>query len=140
MEMRRMTDVVLGTNRFVGCDTIVSLEQQALLRVHTSPLRVSLTTPPNLPSGMHVQVVDNVKQTESLENVVVVAGDTSVAIFWSETPLVIATLLAESLVSLRVDLRPIGINMFDDANGLHIGGNHFSGNWISGSSTAIALG
>ena len=96
-------------------------------------------TPPDLPSGRSVQVVDNVSQPESALSVRVVGGDKSVAVFWDETPLVIATSLAESLVSLRVDLRAIGINLFDDADGLHIGGNTFAGNLVSGASTAIAL-
>ena len=135
-----MTEVVLSSNRFVDCDAIVAIQQQELLRVHTSPLRVALTTPPDLPSGRSVQVVDNVKLAESASNVRVVTSDSSVAVFWDETPLVIATLLAEAMVSLRVDLRPIGINLFDDANGLHVGSNIFAGNWIAGASTAVALG
>jgi len=135
-----MTDVVLGSNRFVDCDALVAIEQHELLRVVTSPLRVSITTPPDLPSGRSVQVVDSACLPESAPNVRVVKGDHSVAVFWDEIPLVIATLLAESMVSLRVDLRPLGINLYDDANGLHIGGNLFAGNWVSGASTAIALG
>ena len=134
-----MTDVILGTNRFVDCDAIVAIRQHELLRVFTSPLRVSLTTPPDLPSGRSVQVVDSDSQLQSAANVQVVIGDRSVAIFWDETPLVIATLLGESLVSLRVDLRQIGINLFDDDNGLNIGSNLFAGNWVSGASTAISL-
>ena len=134
-----MTDVILGTNRFVDCDAIVAIRQHELLRVFTSPLRVSLTTPPDLPSGRSVQVVDSDSQLQSAANVQVVKGDRSVAIFWDETPLVIATLLGESLVSLRVDLRQIGVNLFDDADGLHIGSNLFAGNLVSGASTAISL-
>lgn len=87
-----------------------------------------------------MHVVDNVITGGSAAQVRVVASDRSVAIFWEESPLVIATLLADTLVSLRVDLRSIGINLFDDANGLHVGGNHFAGNWISGAPTAVALG
>ena len=134
-----MADVVVGTNRFVDCDAIVAIRQHELLRVSTSPLMVSLTTPPEFSSGLSVQVVDSVSQPESVANVQVVTGDKSVAVFLDETPLVIATLLGESLVSLRVDLRPIGINLFDDVHGLHIGTNLFAGNWVSGASTAIAL-
>jgi hypothetical protein len=134
-----MTDVVLGSNRFVDCRVIVAIRQHDLLRVATSPLRLSLTTPPDLPSGRSVQVVDSANQPSSAPSVKVISGDKSVAVFWEEAPLVIATLLAESLVSLRADLRSIGINLFDDAEGLHIGTNLFAGNWLSGASTAIIL-
>ena len=134
-----MTEVVVGSNRFVDCDAIIAIRQHVLLRVAAAPLTVSLTTPPDLPCGRTVLVVDNVSQPASAPSVRVVRSDTSAAVFWDESPLVIATMLTESIVSLRVDLRPIGINLFDDANGLHIGANLFAGNWVSGASTAVVL-
>ena len=84
-------------------------------------------------------MVDNEQKPESDASVRVVASDKSVAVFWDEAPLAIATLLDESTVSLRLDLRPIGINLFDDALGLHVGTNSFARNEISGFETAVAL-
>jgi hypothetical protein len=52
---------------------------------------------------------------------------------------VIATLLDETTVSLRVDLRLIGISLFDDALGLDVGHNPFAGSEITNASTAVAL-
>jgi hypothetical protein len=135
-----MTHVILGSNHFEGCDNIVAIRQHALLRVETSPLRLSLTTPPELPSARRIQVVDNEVRTGSDIKVRVVKSETSVAIFWDETPLLIATALDDVRVSLRLDLRPIGINLYDDALGLHAGSNNFAGNQIVNCQTAIALG
>ena len=138
--MRRVSTVAIGSNHFVDCQTLIAVRQHALLRVATAPLRLSLTTPPDLPNGRGVQVVDNQIEPDSHADVRVVASDTSVAVFWGEAPLAIATLLDETTVSLRVDLRPIGIGLFDDALGLHVGRNVFTGNQITNASTAVALG
>jgi hypothetical protein len=69
-----------------------------------------------------------------------VASEKSVAIFWDDAPLAIATLLDPDTVSLRLDLRLIGINLFDDALGLHVGNNVFARNNVVGCETALALG
>ncbi len=44
-----------------------------------------------------------------------------------------------SEIVLHVDLRPIGMNIFDDANGIHIGDSTLAGNTFQGVSTAITL-
>ena len=134
------TKVIVGSNHFVDCQTIIALRQHALLRVVTDPLRVSFTTPPDLPSKRTVQVVDNERRPESDASVRVVTSDRSVAIFWDEAPLAIATLLESATVSVRLDLRPIGINLFEDALGLHVGANLFARNIVVGSETALVLG
>jgi hypothetical protein len=87
-----------------------------------------------------VHVVDNDVLADPEGNVRVVASDKSVAVFWQEDPLAIATLFDKDKVHLRLDLRPIGMNVFDDALGLQAGSNRFAGNTIAGASTAIALG
>ena len=135
-----MTTVVLGSNHFVDCSTLIAVRQHALLRVAVSPLRLSVVTPPGLPSGRAVHIVENERKPESDASVRVVVSDKSVAVFWKEAPLAIATLLDESTVSLRLDLRPIGINLFDDGQALHLANNVFAGNVLSGSPTAIVLG
>jgi len=57
-----------------------------------------------------VQVVDNQLGSDSDANVRVVASDKSAAAFWGEPPLAIATLLDETTVSVRVDLRLNGMS------------------------------
>lgn len=134
-----MTRVVLGSNHFVDCADILAIRQHSLLRVSADPLRISLTTPPDLPSVGAVQVIDNQSRSGSDPKVRVVQSETSVAVFWHEAPLLIATALGDGAVSLRLDLRPLGINLYDDTLGLHLGSNRIAGNQIANCSTAIAL-
>lgn len=135
-----MTDVVLGSNHFLDCINIVAIHQHPLVRVEANPLRLSVATPPDLPSARRVQIIDNEIREGSDPKVQVVKSETSVAVFLGETPLSIATLLGGAKISLRLDLRPIGINLYDDASGLHAGSNRFAGNQIVNCGTAIALG
>ena len=96
-------------------------------------------TPLDLPSNRNVRVIDNDLQEGSDPLVRIVVSDKSVAVFWEEIPLTIATLLDEANVSLRVDLRPVGINIYDDALGLHVGTNTIAGNEITDFDTVIRL-
>ncbi|MBI4269165.1 MAG: hypothetical protein HY615_02445 [Candidatus Rokubacteria bacterium] len=50
-----------------------------------------------------------------------------------------ATLFDAGTVHLKLDLRPLGITIYDDADGLHIGQNVFSGNVVDRSAVAISL-
>ena len=135
-----MTTVILGANQFIDCESIVSLRQHALLKVAVNPLRITLSTPPDLPSKRLVQVINNQPHMSSLSEVRIVKNVESVAIFWSQTPLLTATLLDPDTVSIRVDLRPLGINLHDDGGTLHVGTSEFSGNRFANSKIAIALG
>ena len=137
-----MITVALGTNHFVGMPTILGFRQEAVLRVDLDPLRVTLKTPPAMPLRRVVRVADNQRGEGSDEKVRVVTSETSVAVFWDETPLAIATLLNETTVSLRLDLRTIGLNVYEDALGFHVGNillstSTFQGNGLG---TAISLG
>ena len=135
-----MTTIVFGANQFVDCGALVAIGSQTILRVDTGPLRVTLVTPASLPSGRIVHVVDNEPNPTSSPHVRIVKSDSSVAIFWDHAPLVIATELEPSTVSLRADLRPIGLNLYDDATGLRIGDAHFMGSVFTGAAVAFQLG
>lgn len=101
-------------------------------------MRLEIATPKDLPSGRSVRV-DETGATP-VEHVKVVATTTTFAVFWDEDALALATLLKPGTVHLKLDLRPLGINIYDDPLGLHIGQNTFSGNQISHSAVAINLG
>ena len=138
-----MTTVLLGNNRFVDCHALLGLREQSVLQVLTAPLRVSLSIPPGLPSGLTFEVRENAivqNPGQAAQYLRVVARDTSVGIFWGEASLVLAVLLDSSTVHLRVDLRSLGVNFYDDIQGLHIGGNALARNAFSNCTTAIALG
>jgi len=47
---------------------------------------------------------------------------------------------SDSAVISKLDFRPIGLNLFGDANSLNAGGGIFSGNTMSGGGTLIGFG
>ncbi len=137
--MRGVTTVVLGLNRFVDCVTLIALGNAPLLSVTTAPLRLTLVTR-DATSKRVVHIVDNQQRADCSSEVKVIASDRSVSVFWNETPLATAVELDGSTVSLRADLRPVGINIFDDVAGLHLGEMHFAGHTIRDAQTVFQLG
>ena len=138
-----MRSVIIGTNRFINCQTVISLKDQPLLEVWFSPLRVSLRLPRDLPSHVFFQIVENElkdKRESAASNPYIVIGETNVSVFWYEVLLVSATLLNHETMHLKIDLRRVGINIHDDHAGLHVGQNILTGNSFANCATAIALG
>jgi len=133
-----MSAVLLGGNRFVECRSILAYRGEPLLQVSVNPLRVDLATPEDLPSGRSVQVGASIQKLA--EDVRVVATAQSFAIFWQDHALVVATLFDAGTVHLKLDLRPLGITIYDDFEGLHIGANTFAHNEVSHAAVAINLG
>ena len=133
-----MSVVLLGGNRFIDCQSILAYRGTPLLKVSVNPLRVELTTPDNLPSGRIVKVDRNAQSPA--QDVRVVATPQSFAIVWQDYPLVMAALLDAGTALVKLDLRPLGINIYDDFAGLHIGTNAFARNEVSNVAVAINLG
>lgn len=123
--------VILGGNRFIDCQNILSYKGQPVLRVRTSPLHVEINPPPDIPGVPNPVVLRNVQSERSFG--VFTTGDRAVAL---------ATLLdpEKQIVHLTLDLRPLGMNIYDDPQGLHVGSNLFSMNVVDRAATAINLG
>src|SRR5262249_1005538 len=99
--------------------------------------RIRLSSPSDLPSGRVANVSDD--GSSPANHVRVVASPTSFAIFWDEDGLAIATKLSDDTIHLKVDLRAIGMDVYDDATGLHIGPMMVSSNTFAKAATAINL-
>lgn len=128
--------VLVGGNVFDGCETLISLRGTPMLRVDLDPLEVLLVVPEDVPAG-GIRVVPG----EPLPvRVRIVATDRSHGVFRDDQALVLATLLDDGAVHLRVDLRPVGVNLYDDAAGLHIAGMTFRGSNTRSCAVAISLG
>ena len=98
-----------------------------------------MNTSSDVPNVRHLSV-DDEGRVNPAEAGSVVARDHWFAFIANETPLVVAILASPDTVHLRIELRPLGMNIYDDVNGLHIGGNAFRGNDIRNAATAINLG
>lgn len=138
MARKPMSTVILGGNRFVDCESILAFKGASVLKVDFNPLRLRLVTPEALPSQRTVRVDE--QERSPPDRVRVVRTPQSFAIFWDDDALAVATLLDAETAHLKLDLRPLGIHIYDDPEGLHIGQNTFAGNQVSGSAAAISLG
>lgn len=131
--------VILGGNSFIDCQTLVAYQEQAILRVLLDPVRVALNTPTDVPTVRHL-VVDEKSAIYPADAGRVVAGDLCFAFIANDVTIVVAILAEQETVHLRLELRPFGMNIYDDVNGLHIGGNAFRGNEIRNAAIGINLG
>jgi hypothetical protein len=122
--------VILGGNHFIDCPILLAYKGTPMLRVLFHPLRVELNLPPDLPAAPHPPVVRHV--TTERSDAIFSAGDHAIAI---------ATLLdpATDTAHLLLDLRPVGLNIYDDLAGLHIGDNLITRNEVQGAGIAINL-
>jgi hypothetical protein len=133
--------VILGTNKIINCQVVIALKEQPLLQVAFSPLRISLNLPQDVPTGPSFDIVDNViKNGAALDpELRIVAAQTNVSIFWKDLLILSATMLDEETAHLKLDLRPVGLAIFDDPQGLHIGRNLMAQTSFANCMTAISL-
>lgn len=135
-----MTTVLLGTNSFVDCGAILSFSEDAQLTVALSPLRLSFSTPKR--SGVVPLVLEgNVLMPGSDPGSRIVAVSTNtVVLHHRDVPILTAVTLSEEILEMRIDLRPLGISVFDDAQGLHVDGSTLARNTVTRCAVAIAIG
>jgi hypothetical protein len=119
--------VILGGNNLIDCPTLLAYRGAPVLRVLFNPFHLELNVPEDVP-GPPPAVLRHVSTERS--DAIFAGGDQAVAI---------ATLLDPETAHLHLDLRPLGINIYDDLSGLHVGNNLFSGNVVQGAAVAINL-
>ncbi len=132
-----------GGNLFRDCVALLSYGNQVVLAVSGPPIRIDLAAPPPIfPVALNIQQnqllgarpvhfkVFGTPDPETPQAVTILAGD---------RPVLMAQAIAADEIILHVDLRALGVNIFDDASGLHVGDSTLANNTFEGSSTAIAL-
>jgi hypothetical protein len=134
-----MTIVEFGTNRFVDCRALVGFRGRHVVAVASDPLQVSLRVPiEGSPDTAGVEVENgNVVRGDGIT---ITADRGSFAIYSNDVLIAVALRRSDEVVYLKLDLRPLGVEMFDDAEGLHIGTNTLAQNEFKNAATAIALG
>ena len=131
--------VILGRNHFTDCHNVIALADQPLLRVERRPLRISLRTPTGVASVTTMTVTGNQATDDHGGRLAVLASDASVTILWDEQGIVWDRHKDDDTVHLKVDLRPLGLDIYDDPDGLPIGSNVLFDNQFSNCTTAISL-
>jgi hypothetical protein len=133
-----------GRNLFRDCVALLSYRSQVVLAVSGPPVRVDLAAPPPLFRGaVNIRSNQLVGARQDFFRIVETPNaetPNAVAIFADGRPMLMAQSIGADEVILHVDLRPIDMDIYDDAAGLHIGESTLANNTFEGSSTAIALG
>ena len=131
-----MTTVLLGTNLFEDCESLIAVAGDVVLSVGTDPVEVTLV----LPAGARRPLV--LRRNRLLE------GDANlevrpqeVLLFTDENQLVLsASQIRREQVMVHLDLRPFGLLVYTDTAGLHVGNSVIAGNKITSVKNAVALG
>lgn len=132
-----MTVVELGSVRFDGVPVLIAGGESDILVVKSNPLRVSVGHPRRRgPRVVENTLIEPTERTDLLVTPTVVSlrvNGVPVIVAWAEH--------ADSdRVFCRVDLRPLGVAVWDDALGLHIGTSLLAETTMSGGGVAIQLG
>ena len=134
-----MTLARLGSNEFIDCQAMIGFKGRTLLGVADDPLRVTLAIPDSAPSGgFRYEVIENKAQKADKQLQVSKRGD-AVAILFGPHLLCVAAKLDTGEIAVKLDLRPVGVQVYDDVHGLHVGTNTFAGNTFKASHTAISV-
>ena len=129
-----------GGNEMTDCVALLGLQEKVMLRVLPSPVRVDLIVPVTETTPFPVEIRGNQVSTPGAEDLIVLAYEWSVAVFWRDMLILMAQeMISNETVLLHTDFRPLGMDIFDDAAGLHIGSSVLRGNNFSGCSIGIAL-
>ncbi len=134
--------ILLGTNRFTRCQAMIRIKSHVVLRVEANPLRVDLSTPGGLPGVRKIRVETDASLAEPKKaspGCFAVVQPSSITIVFDGQPLLFATQTDPKTVHIRMDLRPLGVAVYDDASGLHLGASTLAHNEFVDCATAIAL-
>ena len=135
-----MGSVIVGANKITNCRILIGVKDQPLLQIAFSPLRISMKLPQDLPSKIYFEIADNAVTGNMHPDLRMVSGETNVSILWKDFLLLSATLLDQDTAHLKLDFRPVGIVIYDDHEGLHIGSNLLVRTSFANCMTAISLG
>ena len=132
--------VIWGGNELTDCVALLASNDKIMLSVLPSPVRVDFIVPATIATPFPVEIRSNRVTGSGSSDVRVAESPGAVAVFWRNMPILMAQEVAESTVLLHTDFRPLGMEIFDDAAGLHIGSGVLAANNFVGCSIGIALG
>ena len=131
--------VIWGGNDFIDCVALLgnSIRLQIVSR---SPVRIHFNLPATPSTPVPVEIRDNNVVVGSDDVRVFSESTDAVAVIWRNVPILMAQQIGSDTVLLHTDFRPLGIEIFDDAAGLHAGSSILNGNNFTGCSIGITLG
>lgn len=142
--------VVWGGNRMIDCVALLSWQDQIVLGIaDAKPLKVTFSVPRSISEGSQsLEIVENqiVAPRPKPRELSVSWSPDALTVLWKDVPIITALEIepeplnpSHRRVVLRTDLRPLGMNIFDDGAGIHVGGSVIARTAFSHCSTAIRL-
>lgn len=132
-----MTNVILGQNKFENCRTLIGRNDHAILSVEGEASTLRLDTR-DLDDAVKAIFVER-GAVVSGDGVRLVSSESGVAVFVDEQAILFLTILDEETLHLKLDLRALGLNIYDDVEGLHAGRNIIAHNSFSSCEVAVRL-
>ena len=134
-----MNSVLMGLNRFENCQTLIAWGEHPVLKAEAGLSSLQLDTSVMGEKILAVRVKGKSlavgKQVFSL-----IASDVGTTVlFGGNQAILVATQIDEHTLHIKLDLRPLGLNIFDDVAGLHVGRNVMASNSFNGCKVGIRL-
>jgi hypothetical protein len=128
----------VGTNRIEDSEHVLAIGGNPLFSVDLSDgrpvLTVDLSSPP---ATNHIHIESNLVR---VGDVAVSEQHGATAILLNDHTLIRVTVKGENDLTVDLDLRPIGLNVYTDQASLHVGGATLAGNVIRRCKVAINIG
>lgn len=142
--MPGVNEIIVGGNGFRDCQTIIAFGGQSLLGVSGKSGDVELRVPMRNadPSGVGL-VIDGHEISGAdpiLEGQLFLRShDDEVRVFFQHALLLVVSKLSPTTTHVHLDLRPLGVRVFSDAEGLHVGPHTFFNLAFQAESPAISV-
>lgn len=133
-----MTTFTVGTNRIEDCEYVLAIRDEPLFSVDLPdgrPLLTVILSSPPATNAIHIE-----RNQVRVGNVAVREQDAATAILQNDHMLIRVTVTGENDLTVDLDLRPIGLNVYTDHASLRVGGATLAGNVIRGCRVAINIG
>ena len=135
-----MSSVLMGLNRFENCQTLIAWGEHPVLRAEAGLSSLKLDT-----TGMGEKIravsVEGQSITVGKDIFSLIASNVGTTVlFRGNLAILVATQIDEHTLHIKLDLRPLGLNIFDDVAGLHVGRAVMANNSFNGFKAGIRLG
>lgn len=139
-----MNEVVLGGNGFRDCATIIDFGGEPLLGVvpKTGEIELRVPAPPPGVAGSRLVIQGNRASGSDellLRQLLLRSHEDEVRVYFHHALLLVVSKLSETSTHVHLDLRPLGVRVFSDSEGLHVGPHNFFNLAFQAESPAISV-
>lgn len=139
-----MTEVLLGGNAFRDCDTLISVARIPVLKVRGDPLHIELAVPilePEAGGRLKFHMINRKIEGDPVvvRQSAIHGHDDELRLFHGHHLLLTASALSRETIHVHLDLRPLGLRVYSDAEGLHVGQHTVFNLAFQSESPAIAV-